>query len=49
MPKLPLPRPRTLVVALAATGLAFSAGVATAGPAKTPEVLAQHGGATRRR
>jgi alkaline phosphatase len=49
MPKLPLrrPRARTLVVALAATGLAFSAGVAAAGPATTPEQLAEHGGATR--
>ena len=49
MPKLSLPRPRAraVVVALAATGLAFSAGVAVAGPATTPEVLAEHGGATR--
>jgi len=49
MPQLSLPRPRVraVVVALAATGLAFSAGVAVAGPATTPEVLAQHGGATR--
>ena len=50
MPLLSLPRPRArvVVVALAATGLAFSAGVAVAGPATTsPEVLAQHGGATR--
>src|SRR3954469_7249612 len=49
MPKLSLPRPpaRAVVVALAATGLAFSAGVAVAGPAKTPAELAVHGGATR--
>ena len=49
MPKLSLPRPpaRAVVVALAATGLAFSAGVAVAGPATTPAQLAQHGGATR--
>jgi alkaline phosphatase len=49
MPQLSLPRPRVraVVVALAATGLAFSAGVAVAGPAKTPEALAEHGGATR--
>ena len=49
MPKLSLPRPpaRAVVVALAATGLAFSAGVAVAGPAKTPAELALHGGATR--
>ena len=49
MPKLSLPRPPAgaVVVALAATGLAFSAGVAVAGPAKTPAELAVHGGATR--
>ena len=49
MPKLSLPRPpaRAAVVALAATGLAFSAGVAVAGPATTPAELAVHGGATR--
>ncbi|MGI3780313.1 MAG: alkaline phosphatase [Janthinobacterium lividum] len=49
MPKLPLPRPpaRAVVVALAATGLAFSAGIAVAGPATSPAALAQHGGATR--
>jgi alkaline phosphatase len=49
MPKLSLPRPpaRAVVVALAATGFAFSAGVAVAGPATTPAELAVHGGATR--
>src|SRR3954452_13046752 len=49
MPKLSLPRPpaRAAVVALAATGLAFSAGVAVAGPATTPAELAVHGSATR--
>ncbi|SEP62134.1 alkaline phosphatase [Microlunatus flavus] len=45
---LPRPRARALVVGLAATAVAFSAGVAVAGPATTsPAQLAAHGGATR--
>ena len=50
MPQLSFRRPsaRAVVVGLAATGLAFSAGVAVAGPAVTsPAKLATHGGATR--
>ncbi len=50
MPQIPLrrPRARTVVVGLAATSIAFSAGLAVAGTTvKTPEQLAVHGGATR--
>ena len=42
------PRARTVVIGLAATSVAFSAGIAVAGTTvKTPEQLAVHGGATR--
>ena len=49
MPKLTFSRPRArvAVAAVVVTGLAFSAGAAVAGSVKTPEQLAEHGGATR--